>query len=113
MATGTCHLPRFPMHTSLKFFFRHDRTQCMLLDECKIGMTAVTCLFDVRDIGHRFGILTWKDVVFSMAIITVSRPLCPLHNHLRMKALLILFLRLPVTNPAVHLSICGLLPPAA
>jgi hypothetical protein len=82
----------------------------MLFHKFKIGMTSVTCLFDVGDIRHRFGILAGKDIMVSVAVTAISRPLRPLHDHLGVKTLLILFLRLLMTSPTIHTLISSLLP---
>src|SRR4030065_266786 len=102
MATRTGHLPGFTMHTFLKLLFWDGRPQCMFFDKYRISMTAIACLFDARNVGHGFGILAGKDIVFSMTIMTIGRPLRPLHDHLGMEALQGFFLRLLVASRTVH-----------
>ena len=110
MTAGTGHLPRFSMNAFLKFIFWNSCAECMLLHKFNIGMTSTTGLFDVGHIRHGFGILAWQGIMFSVALVTISRPLHPLHDHLGMKALLIFFLRLLMTCPTVHGTISGFLP---
>jgi hypothetical protein len=111
MATRTGHLPGFAMHAFLKLLFWDGRPQCMFLDKYRIRMTAIACLFDVGNVGHGFGILAGKDIMFSVTIITIGRPLRPLHDHLGMEALQVFFLRLLVASRTVH-PFVRRLPPA-
>jgi hypothetical protein len=74
----------------------------MFLDKYRIRMTAIARLFKVGNMGHGFRILAWKDIMFSVAIITIRCPLRPFHNHLGMEALQVFFLRLLVTSRTVH-----------
>jgi hypothetical protein len=73
-------------------------------------MTPIACLFNVENVGHGFGILAGKDTMFSVTIITIGCSLHPLHDHLRMKTLLIFFLCLLVARGTVHLLVCSFLP---
>ena len=83
----------------------------MLFDKFNIGMTPITSFYNVGSMGHRFWILAWEDIMFSVAIITISCPLHSLHDELGVKSLLILFLCFLMTNLAVHPLIRSLLPP--
>jgi len=74
----------------------------MLLDKFQIPMTPITCLVDIGNMGHGFGILTWQDIVFSVTIIAISCPLRSFHDHFRMKSLFILFLCFIVATLAIH-----------
>jgi hypothetical protein len=73
-------------------------------------MAAITCLFDVGNVGHGFGILAGQNIVFSVTVITVGCPLHPLHDHLGMEALQVFFLRLLVASGTVHPLVRRLLP---
>src|SRR4030042_2612294 len=101
MATRTGHPPGFAMDTFLKLLLWDGRPQCMFFDKYRIRMTAIACLFDVGNVGHGFGILAGKDIMFSVTIITIGRPLRPLHDHLGMETLQLFFLRLLVASGTV------------
>jgi hypothetical protein len=81
----------------------------MLFDKYRICMTAITGLVDVRNMGHGFFVLTRKNVVFSVTIITIGCPFRPLHDHLGMETLQILLLSLLVASCTVHPFVRGLL----
>jgi hypothetical protein len=74
----------------------------MLLDKFQIRMTPIARLVDTGNMGHGFGILTWQDIVFSVTIMAISRPLRSFHDHFRMKSLLIFFVCLIVATLAIH-----------
>src|SRR3989304_1457395 len=74
----------------------------MFLDKYCICMTAITGLVDVGNMGHGFVILTRKNVMFSVAIITIGCPFCPLHDHLGMETLQILLLSLLMASCTVY-----------
>src|SRR4030043_4655 len=83
----------------------------MLFDKFQIRMTSIACFFNVGNVCHGFGILTGEDIMFSVTIITISCPLHPLHDHLRMKTLLVFLACLLVASGTVHLLVRSLLPP--
>jgi hypothetical protein len=108
MATRTGHFPGFTMHTLLKLLFWDGRPQCMFFDKYGIRMAAIACLFNVGNVGHRFGILAGKDIMFPVTVITIGRPLRPFHDHLGMEALQVFLLRLLVAGRTVHPFVCRL-----
>jgi hypothetical protein len=110
MATRTGHLSGFAMHTFLKFLLWDGRPQCMFFDKSCIRMTTITCPVDVGNVGHGFGILAGKDIMFSVTIITIGCPLRSLHDHLGMEALQVFFLCLLVASRTVHPFVRRLLP---
>src|SRR5512139_3187573 len=110
MAIRTSDLTRFSMYTFLKFLFRNSRSQGMLFDKYRIGMTAITGLVDVGNVCHGFVILARKNIMFSVTVITIGRPFCPLHDHLGMETLQILLLRLLMASGTIHLFVRRLLP---
>jgi len=83
----------------------------MLFDKFNIGVASIACLADIGNMGHRFRVLTWKDVMFPVAIITVRSPLGPLHDHFGVQTLLVLFLRRLMTPRTVYPALDRLLPP--
>jgi hypothetical protein len=52
MATGTGHFACLGMNALFKLFAWNGRTQGMGFDKFDIGMTTVTSLFNVGDMGH-------------------------------------------------------------
>ena len=79
----TRHLSRLLMNACLeKLSGSGTCTHCVLLDEFYIRMAPVTCLLDIGNMGHRFGVLAGEDIVFPVAVVTISRSFRPLHDRL-------------------------------
>jgi len=102
MATGAGHLSSLAVDTSPELISGNGRSERMLFDKDRIRMAAVACPIDVGGMGHGFVILTRKNVVFSMTIITIRCPFHSLHDHLGMETLQIFFLRFLVATCTVH-----------
>jgi hypothetical protein len=110
MATGAGHLSSLAMDTSPKLISGNGRSKGMLFDKYRIRMAAVACPLDVGNVCHGFVILTLKNVMFSVTVITIGCSFHPLHDHLGMEALQILLLCLLVASCTVHPFVRRLLP---
>jgi hypothetical protein len=109
MATDACDLSCFPVDASLKLLSRNGPTQGMMLHKFDIGMAAITGLLNIGNMRHRSRIFARKDIMFPMAIKTIRCPLRSLHDHFRMKPLLVLFLCFIVATLAIHPPFGGFL----